>query len=373
MSATIGLGACVVALLVSLVYALGLPPAWLYGALSNVKTLSSNIEVVGIPLEAIGAVWFGIVAVRSFSRRELSQDALLCFWGGAIVAGLHGRVAWGSGLNTVSSVAATVAALTVMALSSPPLQHLLRLSIDNVVEYGKSIRLAPGRSVAFAFLALCALSAVPVAKSVWSIEPSKARLLAFSRWFDAQEPQISRLLAHEAPLVVTAFVDYECPFSRANVTRAKETIDRKGRALGVDVVMVLRDFPIDKACNRFFAQTPHKSACYAAEAVRLIESIRGRAAADELSTELLSSPLMLSPTQIADRLDRLQLPSEDSSLRTNERASLLKDITEAVRLGVRQTPTFFVNGVQLKGSALSIDTAMEYIASLEGGRRQGGV
>jgi protein-disulfide isomerase len=111
-----------------------------------------------------------------------------------------------------------------------------------------------------------------------------------------------------------------------------------------------RNFPLDQACNPEMRQTPHPVACEAAR-VALCADKQGKFEAvyneffDKQASFSLGRPLELAKGM---GLDGLALDTCVSAPETAQTVN--RDILEAVALGIKSTPTFFVNGYRVEGA-----------------------
>jgi protein-disulfide isomerase len=145
-----------------------------------------------------------------------------------------------------------------------------------------------------------------------------------------------------APVTIVEFSDFHCPFCKSVFSTLKQVLAHYGER----VRLVYRDFPIDQL---------HPRARQAAEAARCArDQDRFWAFHDAIyegPPEADTARLLEYARQVgadAEALDRCV------SAGTHKDA-VQRDIDEGLRLGVRATPTFFVNGRRLAG-AQSLET-----------------
>jgi len=113
------------------------------------------------------------------------------------------------------------------------------------------------------------------------------------------------------------------------------------------VKIVMRDYPLNPACNPNLTTMIHPAACDAAVAVRLAKQHgRGEAMEEWLYTHQQG---MTSPIVRQAARDIGQVTDFDAKY-----ASTLEGVKADVALGqqlrVQQTPTFFINGIKIEGS-----------------------
>jgi len=141
---------------------------------------------------------------------------------------------------------------------------------------------------------------------------------------------------------IQEFSDYDCPFCAQSFEKV-----RAGLSSRSDVRIVHRHFPLDAACNPALSRSIHPQACELAR-VGICGAQQGRGEAmDALLFETQRS--RLPPTELATRLglDVAAFRACLASKETSER--LAADVAEGIRLGVRATPTFIVDGVPHAG------------------------
>jgi protein-disulfide isomerase len=142
--------------------------------------------------------------------------------------------------------------------------------------------------------------------------------------------------AQGAPVTIVEFSDYQCPYCR----QAEDVLARISAEYGERVRVIYRDFPLDF----------HAGARPAAEAARCAgESGRFWEYHDLL---FVAQPAFSRANLLtyARRLD-LDVPRFAACLDSGRfRAAVDRDLEEGLGLGVRGTPTFFINGQRLVGA-----------------------
>jgi NhaA family Na+:H+ antiporter len=143
------------------------------------------------------------------------------------------------------------------------------------------------------------------------------------------------------------FNDFQCPacgqsFLQYRPIFAKYEAEHPGA-----VRLVLKDYPLNKDCNESMAQTIHPAACDAAVAVRLSATHNRSDAMEEwLYTH---QPSMTPPGVRQAAHDVGQISDFDAKYSST--LTLVKgDVALGRQLGVKSTPTFFINGVKIEGA-----------------------
>jgi protein-disulfide isomerase len=109
----------------------------------------------------------------------------------------------------------------------------------------------------------------------------------------------------------------------------------------------MKDYPLNRDCNDAMGQTIHPAACEAAVAVRLAKTHNTTEAMEEwLYTH---QPAMTPPSVRQAARDIGQVTDFDAKYQSL--LSLVKgDVALGRQLGIKSTPTFFINGVKVEGA-----------------------
>ena len=148
-------------------------------------------------------------------------------------------------------------------------------------------------------------------------------------------------LGAKTPAVeIVEFSDYECPHCR----RAHKDIRLLVARQPENIRLVHRHFPLDRACNPTLARPLHLNACRLAEAAECAGR-QGR------FWEMNDAIYSVQETVRADKVDPIKLavriglnsPAFAECLAGHSAADAVsRDIKDAIRLGLRGTPTFVV-------------------------------
>ena len=153
-----------------------------------------------------------------------------------------------------------------------------------------------------------------------------------------------RLGAEDAAVTIVTFSDFQCPYC-ANAAKAVEQIlkDHEG-----EVRLVFKNFPLDIACNERMDKPLHALACQAAFTARCAGRQR-----EELFWEVHDALFDVTGLTIQD-LYRVPMELDVSIDALNAcvsarapLANVKEDIALGRDLGVRGTPSLFVNGRSL--------------------------
>jgi len=147
----------------------------------------------------------------------------------------------------------------------------------------------------------------------------------------------------DARLVVVEFTDFECPHCR----RANETLEGLRAQHADRVQFVIKHFPLDRSCNRAVWNDTHRRSCTAAHAA-VCAGEQGRLwpfqnAVFErgVDEDALDDAARAAGLDVA-RWRRCRWTAR-------ARDSVLADVEDGLRIGIRRTPTFLVGDQVLAG------------------------
>jgi protein-disulfide isomerase len=163
----------------------------------------------------------------------------------------------------------------------------------------------------------------------------------------------------DAPITIVEFSDFECAYC-AKAFRDLREIERQHRGT---MRIVFHHFPLDSECNPHVTAPMHRSACLAAIAAECAARFsrfwefhdRLFGAQDRLErSDLVASAVALG----IDRAAFTACLDDPAS-----RMAVLEDIAAGAAVGVKSTPTLFINGRTVEGALER--TAYEYVIALE--------
>jgi uncharacterized membrane protein/protein-disulfide isomerase len=146
-----------------------------------------------------------------------------------------------------------------------------------------------------------------------------------------------------ASVVIVKFNDYQCPPCGLTFREYKPVLARLQQEHPGRIAFLTKDFPLDVECNTM--QVGHDSACEAAVAVRLARE-KGRAEAME--EWLFANQSTLKPQLVKEALTTVAGVTDFDARYPKMLELVRSDIQQGVQLGVRGTPTFFMNGIRLQ-------------------------
>ena len=176
-------------------------------------------------------------------------------------------------------------------------------------------------------------------------EPTQNQRSEFERWY-ASQPRVPLIVPAEgAKVLVVKFNDYQCPACGSSYTQYKPIFAKYEAEHPGAVRLVMKDYPLNRDCNDALGQTIHPAACDAAVAVRLAPADKREAMEEWLYAH---QPAMTSPSVRQAARDIGQIT--DFEAKYLSVLSMVKsDVALGRQLGVKSTPTFFINGVKIEG------------------------
>lgn len=148
-----------------------------------------------------------------------------------------------------------------------------------------------------------------------------------------------------AKVVLQEFVDFECPACAGFYTTAKDL----SKAMGDQLLVVFRNYPLDKSCNSEMKRELHKNACFIARMARCagryskfwdyadIAFTRQKDASEERAKQW-AAEVGLTQEQI------------DSCIQDNDILNKIKDdVAIGKELALQGTPAVFINGKEYHG------------------------
>jgi protein-disulfide isomerase/uncharacterized membrane protein len=147
-----------------------------------------------------------------------------------------------------------------------------------------------------------------------------------------------------APIQVVEFSDYLCPYCRGLAAAFKDYLPKSGGR----VVIHYKNYPLDKTCNTQLQNTVHDGACWLALGAICSQQLGPFAAYQDKANS--------TPAKAMTRDDALRIGGEVGIPSTAmgtcldspaTKARLTAEIEEARRVGVKATPTVFLNGKML--------------------------
>ncbi|MEO7276081.1 MAG: vitamin K epoxide reductase family protein, partial [Vicinamibacterales bacterium] len=168
------------------------------------------------------------------------------------------------------------------------------------------------------------------------------------KWWDVQPKVDVPVPSDGAAVVMVKFNDYQCPPCRQTY-EAYGPLLAKWAKTG-KFKFVLKHFPLDSECNGAAPGGPHPAACEAAAAVVMAHR-KNDGSAEKLEHWLFTNqgPPLLTPAQVKTAArDVAGIPDFDAKY-ASTLVEVRNDAGMGAMLGVKSTPTFFINGHMLPG------------------------
>jgi uncharacterized membrane protein/protein-disulfide isomerase len=247
------------------------------------------------------------------------------------------------GLFVVSGAATSISMLTLPRRAMAD----LRVLGSNRLALALSVLFVATAASSLAFFPRDAPSPSPAAAAVEpSPDASQNQQAEFDRWYQEQPRMALVVPAEGASVLVVKFNDYQCPPCRQTYMDYQSVFAKYEKLHPGAVRLVLRDFPLEPECNDGVTTNLHPAACEAAVAVRLA---RERSRAEAVEEWLFANQPSLTPESIRQAARQVGQVTDMDGRYGATLEAVKADIAYGRQLGVRSTPTFFINGVMLAG------------------------
>lgn len=234
-----------------------------------------------------------------------------------------------------------------VSMNTPPIGVPRQAVQDARALAGKPLALG----VAISFLAGAALAVAFFPSAVGGSTAALAAALAnqpndFDLWFESQVRVPVVAPADGAQVIIVEFNDYQCPTCAESYLDDRPVFAKYQAAQPGKVRLILKDYPLEPECNPNVAATVHEAACEGAVAVRLArQQQRGPAMEEWLFTHQAD----MTPATVRQAAKEIGGVSDFESEYPRVLDLIKSDVELGGRLGVKGTPTFFINGVRIEG------------------------
>ena len=175
--------------------------------------------------------------------------------------------------------------------------------------------------------------------------PSEPQQVDFVSWFDAQTRLTIPIPADGAKVLIAKFTDFQCPACGQTHLADKPVIARLQSEFPGQVKYVIKHYPLEKECNSMSGDL-HIASCEAAAALVMAKAI-GRDEA--LGDWFVNNQQFLSPAVVKEAARTTGLVKDFDVQYPRALEAVKTDIGLGRLLGVRQTPTYYINGVKVEG------------------------
>ena len=165
-------------------------------------------------------------------------------------------------------------------------------------------------------------------------------------WENAPRTQLP-VSADGAAVVIVRFSDYQCPACAQAYKEYKPILARYSAQYPGAITVVQKDYPLETECNSNLGRDVHLAACEAAAAVR---AARAKGRGDAMEDWLYTNHQILTPAAVRQAAAEVGGVTDFDAQYPSLIASVKSDIALGVILGIRQTPTFYINGIKLEGA-----------------------
>jgi len=331
----------------------------------------------GVPVALFGALWFVVATLLSItgmtareSVRENIPGYLFVLSTLALAAVLYLGYASFVLLKAVCLLCLTTYAAVIGlflvsgAATTFPMTTLprraardLRVLVGNPLAIGIAVLFFAGAATTLAFFpregSVVAAANTPPAEVT---QDQRAELERFM----ASAPRVPLVVPREgAKVLIVKFNDFQCPACGQTYQQYKPILAKYEASNPGAVKMVLKDYPLNRDCNDAISQTLHPAACDAAVAVRLA---RMRNKGDAMEAWLYSNQQAMTAASVRQAAKDIAGVTDFDDKYASTLSGVKNDIALGKQLGIRATPTFFVNGVKFDSAIMPqyFDAAIAY-------------
>ena len=331
----------------------------------------------GVPVALFGALWFVVATLLSItgmtareSVRENIPGYLFVLSTLALAAVLYLGYASFVLLKAVCLLCLTTYAAVIGlflvsgAATTFPMTTLprraardLRVLVGNPLAIGIAVLFFAGAATTLAFFPR--EGSVVEAANTPPPEVTQDQRAELER-FMASAPRVPLVVPRKgAKVLIVKFNDFQCPACGQTYQQYKPILAKYEASNPGAVRMVLKDYPLNRDCNEAISQTLHPAACDAAVAVRLA---RMRNKGDAMEAWLYSNQPAMTAASVRQAAKDIAGVTDFDEKYASMLSGVKNDIALGKQLGIRATPTFFVNGVKFDSAILPqyFDAAIAY-------------
>lgn len=319
--------------------------------------------LAGVPVALLGALWYVavllVLAGGQWGWPGLRENAPgYVFVMSTLGLGFVLYMAWASllVLKTVCLMCVVtyfaVAALFIVSGTRTPYPMLTiprrflqdaKAALASPAALGLILVFLVGATAAVAFVPRPGAAPVPETGQAASAD----RTSEFVRWWDTQTRLQLPVASDGAAVVIVRFSDFQCPSCAVTYREYKPILARYTAQYPGAIKLVQKEFPLETECNTALARDIHVAACEAAAASKAAHA-KGRGEA--MDDWLYNNSALLTPASVRQAAGEVGgVPDFDAQYRSLIN-TVKGDVALATVLGVKVTPTFFINGVKLEGA-----------------------
>jgi uncharacterized membrane protein/protein-disulfide isomerase len=321
----------------------------------------------GVPVAVFGTLWFAVASLLSVSGmtarptvRESVPGYLFVLSTLALAVTLY--LAYASffilktycplclvtyaaviGLFVVSGAATSFPMTTLPRRAARDLRVLAGSPLAIII----AVLFCAGAATTLAFFPREGAAQAAASAPASAPQPSAAQSTEFERVM-ATSPRVPIVIpADGAKVLIVDFSDFQCPYCKQAFYFYKPIIDKYNAQQAGAVKFVLKDYPLDSECNvNVTGGGPHPSACEAAVAVRLAQ---GRNRMEAMEEWLFTNQPSLTPPVVRQAAHDVGQVNDFDQKYAFTLELVKGDIALGHQLGVKSTPTIFINGVKFEG------------------------
>jgi uncharacterized membrane protein/protein-disulfide isomerase len=330
--------------------------------------MSRFSTVRGIPVAIFGALWFvvaGLLSLSGLAARPAVRENVpgYLFAGSTLALAVILYLGYASFvlLKTVCLMCLTTYAAVIGlflvsgAATSFPMTTLprraardLRVLVTSPLAIIVALLLFAGAASALAFFPReGAVASGEAAAATPTTAPTQAQVSEFERWYTSQLRVQLVVPTEGAKVLVVKFNDFQCPACGQSYLQYKPIFAKYEAEHPGAVRLVLKDYPLNKDCNDNMTQTLHPAACDAAVAVRLAQ---GHSKTEAMEEWLYTHQPAMTPPGVRQAARDLGQIGDFDARYAATIAMVRSDIALGRQLGIKSTPTFFINGVKIEGA-----------------------
>jgi len=168
----------------------------------------------------------------------------------------------------------------------------------------------------------------------------------FLRFWESQPRVQVPVSADGAAILIVRFSDFQCPSCAQTYKDYKGILARYNAQYPGVIKVVHKDFPLETECNTNLTRDVHLAACEAAVAARLA---RAKGRGEAMEDWLYTNHLTLTPAAVRQAAVDVGGVTDFDAQYATVLNQVRGDVALAAILGIRVTPTFFINGIKLEG------------------------
>ncbi len=319
----------------------------------------------GVSVAIFGGIWFGLALLLAIAWntasppvRENVPGYLFALSTAALAVILYLAYASFFLLKAVCIVCLTTyaaviglflvsGAATQVSMTTLPRRALrdVRAAVSSPLAVTLTVLFLAGAGSALAFFPreVSATSAAPSPTPV-ATQTEQSELARFM----ASAPRVPLIVPAEgAKVLIVKFNDFQCPACGQSYLSYKPILAKYEASNPGMVKLVLKDFPLNPNCNPNLVNMVHPAACDAAVAVRLAKMHNK---GDAMEEWLYTHQPTMTPAAVRQAAREIGGVTDFDEM-YNSTLELVKAETALGRqVGVRSTPTFFIDGVKVEGA-----------------------